>query len=382
MDLLIILTYTALCVGIFKLFKIPLNKWSVPTAVLGGVVIITAIMLVMNYNHPYAKFGKDAFTTIPIVPQITGTVATVNVVPNQLVKQGDILFTLDSTEQRIALAKAKAALEEAKQGSLDDYAALQVATSKVKQAEAEVNSRRDEYERYARARELGGENSPVTEAEVENRLNRLLAGEASLASAIADEERIRINTETKFNGVDVNVAQLLAAVEKAELDLERTIIRAPVDGQPTIVALRPGYRATNLPLRPSMTFVPKEKRRFGAVFFQNSLGRMKKGLPAEVIFDAVPGHVFKGTLVDILPAMAEGEYQADGSLVSAQRLMTHGFAIGVIELEEDLDDYNLPLGVQGQAVVFNYDHDYVHVSMVRRILLRMMAWLKYVYPIK
>mgnify|MGYP003543978106 CR=1 FL=1 len=40
MDLLLILTYTAICVGIFKIFKIPLNKWTVPTAVLGGVFII------------------------------------------------------------------------------------------------------------------------------------------------------------------------------------------------------------------------------------------------------------------------------------------------------------------------------------------------------
>ena len=41
MDLLLILTYTAICVGIFKIFKIPLNKWTVPTAVLGGVFIKT-----------------------------------------------------------------------------------------------------------------------------------------------------------------------------------------------------------------------------------------------------------------------------------------------------------------------------------------------------
>ena len=40
MDLLLILTHTALCIGIFKIFKIPCNKWTVPTAVLGGVIII------------------------------------------------------------------------------------------------------------------------------------------------------------------------------------------------------------------------------------------------------------------------------------------------------------------------------------------------------
>ena len=37
MDLLLILTYAGLCIAIFKIFKIPLNKWTVPTAVLGGI---------------------------------------------------------------------------------------------------------------------------------------------------------------------------------------------------------------------------------------------------------------------------------------------------------------------------------------------------------
>ena len=37
MDLLLILTYSALCIVIFKVFKVPLNKWTVPTAILGGI---------------------------------------------------------------------------------------------------------------------------------------------------------------------------------------------------------------------------------------------------------------------------------------------------------------------------------------------------------
>lgn len=36
MDLLLILTYAAICIVIFKVFKIPLTKWTVPTAVLGA----------------------------------------------------------------------------------------------------------------------------------------------------------------------------------------------------------------------------------------------------------------------------------------------------------------------------------------------------------
>ncbi len=41
MDLLIILTYVAIAWSIFKIFKIPVNKWTVPTAALGGVFIVS-----------------------------------------------------------------------------------------------------------------------------------------------------------------------------------------------------------------------------------------------------------------------------------------------------------------------------------------------------
>ena len=50
MDLLLILTYTALCIAVFKIFNIPLNKWTVPTAGLGGVVLVGTLVLLMNYN--------------------------------------------------------------------------------------------------------------------------------------------------------------------------------------------------------------------------------------------------------------------------------------------------------------------------------------------
>ncbi|MCG8437485.1 MAG: HlyD family secretion protein, partial [Pseudomonadales bacterium] len=47
METLILLTYAAICVFIFKVFKIPLNKWTVPTAILGGIVLISGIVLAM-----------------------------------------------------------------------------------------------------------------------------------------------------------------------------------------------------------------------------------------------------------------------------------------------------------------------------------------------
>ena len=50
MDLLIILTYVAFAWAMFKIFKIPVNKWTIPTAALGGIFIVSGLILLMNYN--------------------------------------------------------------------------------------------------------------------------------------------------------------------------------------------------------------------------------------------------------------------------------------------------------------------------------------------
>ncbi|USD63674.1 HlyD family secretion protein [Vibrio sp. SCSIO 43140] len=397
MDMLIILTYTSICIAIFKLFKIPLNKWTVPTAVLGGIAILSTIMIAMNFNHPYAKFSKEYFVSVPIIPEISGTVDEVFVRPNTPVKKGEILYTIKSDKQMSALRRAEAALEEAKTHAYQNEEALLAAKSIADKAEAAVakaEANRDRtfttFQRYKDAHTNGGDNSPFTDQDVDRQRELYAAAQAQLDAAVAaftaakaDERRILLSTTSMINGENTRVAQLLETKHQAQLDFENTIIRAPSDGVATQVALAPGFRVVTLPLRPSMVFVPtSNKRQIAGMFWQNSLQRMKPGLNAEVILDSAPGKVLTGKLVQVLPAMREGEVQANGTLMSARSLAQHGFAIGIIELDRDLNQYSLPLGVQGQAVVINEDNDILHTSIVRRILFRMMAWLKYVWPIK
>ena len=64
MELLMILTYTAICVAVFKIFRIPVNKWTLPTAALGGIFLITGILVMMNYNHPFTKNARIYFATL------------------------------------------------------------------------------------------------------------------------------------------------------------------------------------------------------------------------------------------------------------------------------------------------------------------------------
>ena len=95
MDLILVLTYTAICIAIFKIFKIPLNKWTVPTAVLGGIILIGTLIMLMNYNHPYSETTREYFVSTPVVPAVRGKVISVNVEANVLIKKGHLLFSID-----------------------------------------------------------------------------------------------------------------------------------------------------------------------------------------------------------------------------------------------------------------------------------------------
>jgi multidrug resistance efflux pump len=56
-----------------------LDKWTVPTAVLGGIVIIGTMLLLMNYKHPYSEVARQSDTTAPIIAEVRGRAVDVPV---------------------------------------------------------------------------------------------------------------------------------------------------------------------------------------------------------------------------------------------------------------------------------------------------------------
>jgi len=378
MDLLLILTYASLCIAIFKIFNIPLTKWTVPTAVLGGVVIVGALIILMNYNHPYTANGRQIYTSIPIMPVVRGKVIEVPVQANQLLKQGDVLFKLDPEPFQAVVDQRRAELAAAEQlvpQLLAQFSSAQAATNAAK---AERDRSQKVYQRYAEGRRKGGVNSPFSDLEVENRQQAYLSAEARLQVAQANESNARMAYESQIDGVNTTVASLLGQLDKALFDLEQTVVRAPTDGYVTQLGLRVGMVAVPMPLRPVMTFIPKEQSLFVGAFWENSINRLKEGDPAEFIVDAKPGMVFKGKVRQVLPAIAEGEFQANGRLLGAEVFFKHSRSLVLIDPEPRFDEFNFPMGVSGQVAI--YTEHFHHLSVMRKVLLRMQGWLNYIFP--
>ncbi len=63
MDLLIVLTYVALAWAVFKIFRIPVNQWTLATAALGGVFLVSGLIFVDELQPPlhfYRAKGSDS----------------------------------------------------------------------------------------------------------------------------------------------------------------------------------------------------------------------------------------------------------------------------------------------------------------------------------
>ncbi|ABU73017.1 HlyD family secretion protein [Vibrio campbellii] len=373
MDLLLVLTYAALCIAIFKIFKIPLNKWTVPTAVLGGVVLVGTLILLMNYNHPFTQIGNQVFSTTPVVSGVRGRVIEVPVQPNQPLQKGDVLFRIDPIPYQAEVDKLRAKVKEASQGALGLESSVQEAESAVIKALAERDKAQREFDRYQRGFDRGA----FTEQQLDTRRQAFKAAQAALEVAQSKQKQAQIALDSEVGGENTQVASLLAELRKAEFNLEQTVVTAPTDGYVTQLALRPGVMAVPLPLAPVMTFVHTEDKLYTAAFRQNSLQRLEAGFEAEFMFRALPGKVFKGQVVDVLPAIGESQFQARGSLLGTEALRTSGRVLVTLKITDDLEDYHLPMGTAVEVAV--YSDSFTHVSIMRKVLIRMKSWQNYLY---
>lgn len=373
MDLLLILSYAALCIAIFRIFNIPLTKWTVPTAVLGGIIIVGTLILTMNYNHPHTNMARSVYVSTPIVSQVKAQVMEVNVKPNQRISKGTLMVKLDDTLYRAKVAQAEAELIDARQAVAGLEAAYQSATSKALKAKADFERAEQDYRRY----EAGLKKGAFSKGQVENRKGVYLSNKAAYEAAQSEQKRAQIAYESEINGEQTLIASAKAKLQQAQFDLDNTRIYAPTDGYVTQLTLRPGMMAVPVPLKPIMTFVHLEDNLFAAAFRQNSLLRLKPGYEAEFIFPAIPGKTFKGEVVNVLPAIGEGQLQSQGQLLGTEFFDAKGRAIVTLKMTDDMSKYPFIQGADAEVAVYS-DH-LEHLSVMRKVLIRMKSWQNFLY---
>jgi len=373
MDLLLILIYVAFAYGIFKLFKIPVNGFTLLTAALGGIALIGALILGMNYNHPFTSQARFYFTTTPIIPGVSGLVVEVPAKPNVPLKAGDVLFRIDPEPFENAVKAKEASLADAQQATGQLQAVADTAQKQYQSALAVRDGVKDVFERAKKLHATGA----IAQAQFEKAKNDYLAAEATAQGAKSEADRALLDAQATLLGVNTEVARLQAELDTAKLNLEQTVVRAPADGSVLQLFLRPGMYAASMPLRPVMVFMPSEPPVFTAAFLQNSAQRIEEASEAEVILPAVPGRFFKGKVLAVGAYIPQGQLQPSGNLISPEQIQGQGRMLVTIQFSDDLSKYQIVPGSTGQVAV--YTHHMHHLAVMRKVLLRMKSWLFYFF---
>ena len=291
---------------------------------LGGVVL-TAAAGVGGYWALYgARYVStdNAYTATEIAqvtPSVDGTVAEVKVTDTQAVHQGDVLVVIDPTDARLALAQAEAELGRALRrvrgyvatdsGLNAQIAAREAdearATAQLRSAEADFERARIDLER----REALASSGAVSGDELTRARNAYTTAEAALSAARASAAQARANRSAALGSRDANavliantseadnpeVALARARRDQAAVDLERTVIRAPVDGVVAKRQVQVGQRikAGN----PLLSVVPVGQMHVDANFKEVQLENVRVGQPVDVHADLYgSGITYRGTV--------------------------------------------------------------------------------------
>ena len=185
MELLLILLYVSICYVVFKVFKIPINQWSLATAALGGIVGIVLLLLIMNYNHPFTTNARIYFSVTPVLPSVRGRVIEVPAQTNTPLKEGDVLFRVDPKPFEYMVAQKKASLAEAEQNVKQLKASLDQATAAADRTNAQFDLAQQEYNRQAQL----FERKVVAQATLDTATRNLEASKQTWVGAKAEEER-------------------------------------------------------------------------------------------------------------------------------------------------------------------------------------------------
>jgi multidrug resistance efflux pump len=353
----------------------PVRRWALLVAAVIAVLLVW--YLAADRFTPFTSQARVNAYVIPIAPQVSGNVKTVNVSNNERVEAGEILLQLDDSQYLLALSRAQADLETAQQAFGASSAGVESAAANVGAAEAERVRATKDYDRMQRIRQE--DPGAISQRRLDLAESTLRAAESRLAASKSELERAR--QQRGSEGTDnAGIQAARAALNQAKLQLEWTNIVAPAGGLVTDLQLEVGNFAQ--PGKPLMTFVGINDVWIQADLRENNLGHIQPGDTVDIALDVDPGRLYSGKVRSIGFGVDSGSTTALGSLptIDNDRNWLRDAQRFPVIVEIDPRPEGRPaLRVGAQATVIVYTEDSFLLVPLGKIYMRLLSMASYVY---
>jgi multidrug resistance efflux pump len=300
----------------------------------GAVVLIAGAVVAYKYwdyfANPWTRDGQVRAQVIQITPRVSAPIVKLPIKDNQLVKTGDLLFEIDPRTFAATLDQKRADLDKTR----DDIEALktqvEAAVATVKEYESQIGQVKSAIKRYAasladaKARfermsqavkagavskqqlDTAKAQNDVAEAQLEQSQGRLTEAIADKLQAEADLGTAKANLGAAGDQ-NARIRSAKAAVLSAELDLEFTQVKAPVDGYVTNLNLRLGDQT--VANQPALALVDIDSYWISGYFRETLIRDIKEGDRAIVTLMTYPDIPLEGRV----DSLGWGISQDDGS---------------------------------------------------------------------
>jgi len=298
-------------------------RWGITGCLMLTVSLITMIF----YFHPATDSATLYFRTVPILPEGAGRVSEVNAGFSQPVKKGDVLFRLDSSKQQAALVTATRKIAEVD-------ASMEAAQADVTKAEAQIQESKSNLQQAK------------DELDVKSELQRRNPGivpqrDIEKLQVLVDQRQAGVDAATAAKQSSVSRLSTLlpaekasaeAALAQAQVDLDKTVVYAGVDGRVEQFLLRVGDVVNQL-LRPAGVLIPDGAGQgaLQAGFGQIEAQVMKEGMVAEATCISKPWVIIPMVVTTVQDYIAAGQFRGGEQLIEAQNVAKPGTILVFLE---------------------------------------------------
>jgi multidrug resistance efflux pump len=292
------------------------------------LMLTVALITVIFYFHPSTTSATLYFRTVPLIPETVGRVAEVHVEGlSAPVKKGDVIFKLDSSKQEAALETARRKIAEIDASMLAAEADIIKAEGQIQEAKSAYQQASDELDVK---RELQKRNPGIVPQRDIEKLEVLLAGrQGSLDAATASKQ----SATTRVSALlPAEKASAQAAIAEAQVDLNKTYIRAGVDGRVEQFALRVGD-IVNPMIRSAGLLIPEGAGRqaIAAGFGQIEANVIKVGMVAEATCISKPWAIIPMVVTQVQDYIAAGQFRGGEQLIEARQVVAPGTILAIVE---------------------------------------------------
>ena len=293
----------------------------------GCLILTVALITVIFYNHPSTRNVTLYFRTVPIVPEIRGRVAEVYVGVSSPIAKGAPIFRLDSSMQEAAaetarrkIAETDAEIKVAQTDIMKTEGQIQEAKAAQQQTEDELETKKELQRRNA---------GNVAFRDIEKLEVALEGRKGAIAAATAAKQQAEERIATLL---PAQKASAEAALAEAEVELQKTVIRAGIDGRVEQFALRPGD-IVNPMMRAAGVLIPSGAGQhvLHAGFGQIEAQVMKVGMIAEATCASKPWTIIPMVVTDVQDYVAAGQFRGGEQLIDPKQVTQLGTLLVSLE---------------------------------------------------